>query len=476
MRPVSGVMKECAYCGRQNQDAASQCEECGTNEFKMPPPASNTTGPSWPWGRRAARDKLLSQPWPGQWEEWLNANVAHYPLLNRNERLRLRDVARVLMAEKVWEGCDGLEVTEEMKLTVSAQAALLLLGMPHDYFSQVPSIVLFPGPFSASREARYDFFGRRELLGQAQQHGAVFLSWKDALIEGRDPAGGVNLVIHEFAHQLDFLDGCPNGMPDVRGGRQRTLEWQQVMRAAFADLKYQLQSSKKTLLGSYAATNATEFFSVVSEKFFLVPARLREVYPEIYDVLAEYYCLEPSTWFEDPTPDSDFAEFPCPSCGGKFPFPREGARFQECPKCAGAVPIVHGPNPVTRITFPLDTPRLHLRCFQEADDEPIRQILTDADNLRALGWNIMTHAEIKRWLDDNEESRFPQRDKQVCLAIQSADKESVVGLAGLSFIDEECEQLRCQLLIQPKFRRRGYGIEVLRGMLAFGFGALDLHR
>jgi Mlc titration factor MtfA (ptsG expression regulator)/RimJ/RimL family protein N-acetyltransferase len=376
------------------------------------------------------------------------------------------------MAEKVWEGCDDLEVTDEMKLTISAQAALLLLGMPHDYFSQVPSIVIFPRSFSQDREAPP---GRGKLLGQAQPHGAVFLSWEDALREGRNPAGGDNLVIHEFAHQLDFLDGYTNGMPDLRG-RQRTLEWQQVMRAGFADLKYQLQSSKKTLLGSYAATNPTEFFSVVSEKFFLVPGQLREVHPDLYDVLAEYYCLEPLTWFEDPTPDADFADFQCPSCGGKFPYPRQGARFQECPKCAGAVPIIHVPNPVTKISFPIRTPRLQLRCLQETDDAPIRQILTDAENLRALGWNIMTHAQIKRWLTDNEESHFPQRDKDVYLAIQSADSEQVVGLAGLSFIDEECEQLRIQLLIQPKFRRKGYGLEVVRGMLAFGFGALALHR
>src|SRR5512138_3659831 len=91
----------------------------------------------------AFRRQLLTEPFPEEWEVWLSEHMAHYPLLSSAERVRLQDDARVMMAEKTWEGCDGLRVTETMKLTVAAQAALLLLGLDHDHFNRVSSIVLF---------------------------------------------------------------------------------------------------------------------------------------------------------------------------------------------------------------------------------------------------------------------------------------------------------------------------------------------
>src|SRR5580765_6774146 len=149
--------------------------------------------------------ELLAQPFPKAWEAWLSANMAHYRLLNDAERARLHDDARVLIAEKTWEGCDGLKVTEMIKLTVAAQAALLLLGLEHDYFSRVLSIVLFPTDFELPAESPQQ--RGRIIAGQAADYGSVFLSWERVLVEAQDPTTGHNLVIHEFAHQLDFLDG-----------------------------------------------------------------------------------------------------------------------------------------------------------------------------------------------------------------------------------------------------------------------------
>src|SRR4051794_23888289 len=103
-------MKKCSYCGRENEDSAASCRECGTEQFKD------------------AAD-LLSKPWPRHWESWLQDNFAHYRLLSGPEKIRIRNVSRVLIEQKAWEGCNGLEVTEEMKLAISAQAALLLLGL-----------------------------------------------------------------------------------------------------------------------------------------------------------------------------------------------------------------------------------------------------------------------------------------------------------------------------------------------------------
>src|SRR5437016_3692162 len=143
----------------------------------------------------AFRRELLAQPFPKEWEAWLSANMAHYRLLNNAERARLQDDARVLIAEKAWEGCDGLKVTEPMKLTVAAQAALLLLGLEHDYFSRVRSIVLFSTAFELPAESWQE--RGRIITGQAVDYGTVFLSWDTVLAEARDPTIGHNLVIHE---------------------------------------------------------------------------------------------------------------------------------------------------------------------------------------------------------------------------------------------------------------------------------------
>ncbi len=381
------------------------------------------------------------------------------------------------MAEKVWEGCDGLEVTEEMKLTVSAQAALLLLGMPHDYFSQVPSIVLFPHSFAAPPGPTDDPRYPRIYEGQAHPHGAVFLSWKEALAEGRDPGGGRNVVIHEFAHQLDFMDGYFNGMPNV-AGRKQTLRWQEVMTAAFSQLRQEIASSRKSFLGDYAGSNPTEFFSVASEKFFLLPKQFREHHPELYEVLSEYYGVDPSKWFGAMLRDSDFMDVTCPSCGSNLSFLHQSAeRFQECPRCSEAV-LLRGSKPETgnKISMPIQTARLLLRRFNPRDYQALCEVMQDDEGLRALDWESMKPHEIETWLDQDAEIRFPQRDKSVCLAIERTTNAAFVGLATLRFRDYAAEQLKFTVLVLPRYRRQGYGFEVVRALLAFGFGDLDVHR
>jgi Mlc titration factor MtfA (ptsG expression regulator)/RimJ/RimL family protein N-acetyltransferase len=451
----------------------------------------------------AFRRDLLTEPFPKEWEAWLSANMAHYRLLSASERAHLHDDARVLIAEKSWEGCDGLKVTDMMKLTVSAEAALLLLGLEHDYFSRVRSIVLFPTAFEMPAES-WEERGRTA-LGRALNYGTVFLSWETVLAEAREPATGHNLVIHEFTHQLDFLDGYTNGAPVLRS-REQTKRWQRVMNGAFQRLRRELQMGHKTFLGSYAATNPTEFFSVSSEKFFSLPGQLRHSHPELFAILAEYYQVDPLRWFEgkaeadltpppawrakEPTgqldqaapstqaPESDFIDFTCPYCRNPVSFPQPDAgTLKQCPNCLESM-IVPGSSgsPAERIPFPIQTERLVLRHLKTLDAKELADLMSNPDTLRYLDWTPMTLEDAEERIAGRKGNRSPQFDEYDYFAIETVQAGRVIGLATFWFLTDEFDLAQFEVIIHPDWRRKGYGTEAVRGLLAYVFNGLRVRR
>ena len=251
------------------------------------------------WLRNRRRRKLLAEPFPIRWEAFLRSNVAHYLHLSEPERARLRDITRILIAEKQWEGTRGLFVTEEMKVTIAAQAGLLLLGLDHDYYSRVESIVVYPGKFrTPQREDGWedDELSEMEAEGQAVYRGPVILSWDHVLMESRDPACGYNVVVHEFAHQLDFLDGETNGTPPL-DSPEAEANWVRVMSAALTAHRKEVGRSRQTFLSEQAADDETEFFADCAEAFFCNPHGLSDEYPAVFALLAGYFRQDPRTWF-----------------------------------------------------------------------------------------------------------------------------------------------------------------------------------
>ncbi|MFO0805646.1 MAG: M90 family metallopeptidase [Gemmataceae bacterium] len=252
------------------------------------------------WLRNRRRRKLLAEPFPVRWEPFLRNNVWHYSHLPEAEQSRLRDITRVLVAEKLWEGASGLFVTEEMKVTIAAQAGLLLLGLEHDYYSRVESIVVYPDVFrTPQRDDGWedDELSDRIAEGQAVYRGPVILSWRDVLPEGRDPEEGYNVVIHEFAHQLDFLDNTINGTPPLDDPELES-RWKYVMTVAYEDHRRDVQNGNvETFFTEHAAENETEFFADASEAFYCRPHDMREMYPEVYRLLSAYYRVDPARWF-----------------------------------------------------------------------------------------------------------------------------------------------------------------------------------
>jgi Mlc titration factor MtfA (ptsG expression regulator) len=268
----------------------------------LPPPAPEPTPPLEPraetvWHRGKRREQVLAEPFPEAWLTFLKSNVFHYRLLRKIERTRLEDDARVLIAEKTWEGCGGLAVTDEMKVTIAAQACLMLMGQEHDYFRRVPSILVYPTGFQITDEHLQEA-GWLPMAagGQAVYRGPVILAWDAVLAEGRDPSLGRNIVIHEFAHQLDFLDGCADGTLDLAG--EQAERWYDVLTAEYGRLRRVVRKGRNTFLGDYAATNKTEFFAVASERFFTQPAKLRHYHPSLYGVLEETFAVDPAEWFQ----------------------------------------------------------------------------------------------------------------------------------------------------------------------------------
>ncbi|MBY0523337.1 MAG: zinc-dependent peptidase [Gemmataceae bacterium] len=250
------------------------------------------------WLQRRRREKILATPFPSEWVPYLDKNIAHYRYLTDAEKARLRDDLRIFVAEKSWEGCGGLTMTDEMKVTIAAQAMLLVLGLAHNYFDRVLSILVYPGAYRAvtpdSSTGHLEPQDSSDRLGEAHYRGPVILAWSEVLEEGKHPERGHNLVYHEFSHQLDMLDGIVNGTPPLEsaGEQQR---WHDVMTREYDALIRASEHHHATLLDKYGTTNEAEFFAVATECFFDKPTQMEHRHPQLYALLREYYKQDPAS-------------------------------------------------------------------------------------------------------------------------------------------------------------------------------------
>lgn len=247
------------------------------------------------WFKNRRRKKILAQPWPEPWSLYLNRNVRLSWRLSDSELEKLKKCIRIFDAEKNWEGCEGLELTEEMRITIAAQACLMLLGTEDFYFDNVRTILVFPQSFRRQKSHGLLHGASEHRSGEAWQGGPIVLSWKDALQGGRNQDDGSNVVIHEFAHALDGLDGDMGGslmFPDD----ETTEQWEDVVNREFRNLVTARDQGMRTLLNHYGATNRAEFFAVAAETFFEQPVDLKSEHPELFGLLRRYFHVNPSSW------------------------------------------------------------------------------------------------------------------------------------------------------------------------------------
>ncbi len=245
------------------------------------------------WTRRAVRE----QPFPDEWRAIMAKNVAMIETLTPDEQHELEKLILVFLDEKSFEGAGGLALTDEMKVTVASQACCLLLHRDTDIYPKLDSIVLYPSAYKATKLESLGggvvVESEQGRLGESWHQGLVVLAW-DAVRSGTvNATDGRNVVLHEFAHQLDQEDGVADGAPDLDGSDARK-SWAEVLGTEYADLREHVHVGQRSDIDEYGATNPAEFFAVVTEMFFERGAELKKNRHDLYEQFASFYQQDPA--------------------------------------------------------------------------------------------------------------------------------------------------------------------------------------
>ena len=250
--------------------------------------------------KQRRRERLRAQPIPDAWRAIVERNLPIFRRLPPEDQTELLGHVQVFLAEKYYEGCGGLSLTDEIRVTIAAQACLLLLHRETDYYPELVSILVYPSGYSVDVEQSVGGGiweeGEEDRLGHTGRRlSALVLAWDEAKHGAADPADGQNLVLHEFAHQLDFENAADDGTPAL-GTRAEYLAWARVMSAEFDALRAAEEADVPTVLDTYGAENPSEFFAVATETFFERPRALRAKHPELYAELQRFYRQDPAAF------------------------------------------------------------------------------------------------------------------------------------------------------------------------------------
>jgi Mlc titration factor MtfA (ptsG expression regulator) len=252
--------------------------------------------PRW---RQLQRRRIRERPFPDAWRDILKRRVPYVRALPADLQLQLKKHIQVFIAEKSFIGCAGQAITDEVRVTIAAQACLLLLNGPDTYYPGLRQILVYPNAFVVQRKhtdgSGVVHEGHDVLSGESWQEGQVILSWHDTVQGAATPDDGQNVVIHEFAHQLDQQTGMANGAPAL-SRREHYAHWSHVMHEEYGRLQKAIGDQQDTLLNPYGATDPAEFFAVISEAFFEQGKRLAQEHPALYRELAHFYRLNPLSW------------------------------------------------------------------------------------------------------------------------------------------------------------------------------------
>ena len=249
------------------------------------------------WWRNFRRRRILAKSFPDDWEPFLHANVRQFASLSSEDQAGLRRRVQILVAEKYWEGCGGLTITDEIRVTIAGQASLLLLGWNGPCFDHLKSILVYPDTYLVPEKQTLPGGivdeSMQVRLGEAWYRGPVILAWSH--VNRHDAPGevGRNVVLHEFAHVLDHADDSYDGTPTLET-KEQYVTWRKVMSHEFHRLQRDAAHGRATLLDTYGTQNESEFFAVATECFFEQPVELAELHPRLYELLRDYFRQDPA--------------------------------------------------------------------------------------------------------------------------------------------------------------------------------------
>ena len=248
--------------------------------------------------RNKRRGQLMSQPASEHWPEIMEKNIPLYNRLPEELKQQLQGLTNVFLAEKNFVGCGGQEITDEVKVTIAAQACMLLLNRKPRFFPKLKTIYVYPHTYVAkglTNDGGIMIEGKSVRLGESWQNGPVVLAWDSITGGARNVQDGQNVVLHEFAHQLDQEDGSADGAPILENhSSYRT--WAAVLSEEYENLQEKTDHRRRSVIRKYGATNPAEFFAVATEAFFEKPKQMHKRCPDLYDELKKYYHLDPLQW------------------------------------------------------------------------------------------------------------------------------------------------------------------------------------
>ena len=249
---------------------------------------------------RSNREKnLMVRDLPEEWLRILERNVALYRFLPDELKKELQGRINIFIDEKEFEGCGELAITDEIKVTIAANACILLLNKKLECYPTLNSVLVYPSAYIArgtSRLGNQMVQGSENALdGESWEYGNVVLTWDAVKYESRKPGIGSNVVLHEFAHQLDQANGASDGIP-ILHSREEYERWNTIMEEEFEELCDETENGIEDVIGEYGATNRAEFFAVATEAFFSCPKLMQKKHPALYLELKGFYLLDPAAW------------------------------------------------------------------------------------------------------------------------------------------------------------------------------------
>jgi Mlc titration factor MtfA (ptsG expression regulator) len=247
--------------------------------------------------KKYRREKIRKRPFPLEWQIIIEKNVPCYNHLPPADQAELQGHIQIFLAEKNFEGCGGLQITDEIKLTIAAQACLLLLHRRTDYYPGLSAILVYPTAYIAERSRHLGdgvvIESQEVRLGESWHRGSVVLSWEDIK---RKTKNAQNIVLHEFAHQIDISGGKGDSSP-VLQEQSSFHTWAASLQENYEKLCSDIEADRPTVLSEYGATDPAEFFAVATEAFFENPLKLKQHHTVLYDELKKFYQQDPATLF-----------------------------------------------------------------------------------------------------------------------------------------------------------------------------------